>query len=89
MRLSNQLAVNAPKFTGPTSDRDAARYDAAVGDLANPSKSIESKRAALKDIKELSEKAKAYADQAEQYYYSNKKSLRGFQFREPNPYDGM
>lgn len=89
MRLSNQLAVNAPKFTGPTSDRDAARYDAAVGDLANPSKSIESKRAALKDIKELSEKAKAYADQAEQYYYSNKKSLRGFQFKEPNPYDGM
>ena len=88
VRLSNQLAVNAPKFSGPTSDRDAARYDAAVGDLANPSKTLESKKQALKDIKELSRKAKSYAEQQENWFYNNNKSLRGFKF-EDNPYDGM
>jgi hypothetical protein len=87
-RLSNQLAVNAPKFSGPTSDRDAARYDAAVGDLANPRKTIESKRQALKDIQDLSNKASRYANQAESYYFQNNKSLRGFKFNE-NPYEGM
>lgn len=87
-QLSNQLAVNAPKFSGPTSDRDAARYDAAVGDLSNPNKTPESKRQALKDIKELSRKAEQYATQAENYYYNNNKSLRGFKFQ-ANPYDGM
>lgn len=86
-QLSNQLAVNAPKFSGPTSDRDAARYDAAVGDLANPSKTPESKQAALKEIQALSKKAKAYATQAENYF-ADKKTLRGFEFKE-NPYDGM
>ena len=88
VRLSNQLAVNAPKFSGPTSDRDAARYDAAVGDLANPRKTVESKRQALKDIIELSRKAEQYSTQAENYFYNNNKSLRGFKFKE-NPYDGM
>lgn len=86
-QLSNQLAVNAPKFSGPTSDRDAARYDAAVGDLANPSKTPESKQAALKEIQTLSKKAKSYATQAENYF-AEKKTLRGFEFKE-NPYDGM
>jgi predicted nucleic acid-binding Zn-ribbon protein len=87
-RFSNQLAVNAPKFSGPTSDRDAARYDAAVGDLANPRKTVESKRQALKDIQELSKKAQSYATQQENWFYNNNKSLRGFKFSE-NPYDGM
>lgn len=87
-RLSNQLAVNAPKFSGPTSDRDAARYDAAVGDLANPRKTVESKRQALKDIQDLSKKAQNYATQQENWFYNNNKSLRGFKFSE-NPYDGM
>lgn len=87
-RLSNQLAVNAPKFSGPTSDKDAARYDAAVGDLANPRKTIESKKQAIKDIKELSRKAKNYATQQENWFYNNNKSLRGFEFKD-NPYDGM
>lgn len=87
-QMSNQLAVNAPKFSGPTSDRDAARYDEAVGDLANPKKSIESKKAALIEIQSLSRKAEQYATQAERYFYENNKSLRGFKFQE-NPYDGM
>jgi hypothetical protein len=86
LRLSNQLAVNAPKFSGPTSDRDAARYDAAVGDLANPNKSIESKRKALTEIIELSTNAQKYATQQENYFYGNNKSLKGFKF---NPYEGM
>jgi hypothetical protein len=83
--------LNSPKFSGPTSDADAKRYDKAVGDLANPSVSLASKQAAIKDIQYLSEKAKAYAEQSENYFYENNKSLRGFKFIAPpdpfnNPY---
>jgi hypothetical protein len=85
LRLQNQLAVKTPKFSGPTSNADATRYDKAVGDLANPSVSGTEKLRALKDIKELSEKAKNYASQQENYYYQNNKSLRGFNF-EDNPF---
>jgi hypothetical protein len=89
--LSQSLALNTPKFSGPTSDADAKRYDKAVGDLANPSVSLASKEAAIKDIQYLSQKAKAYAEQAENFFYENNKSLRGFKFISPpdpsnNPY---
>jgi hypothetical protein len=89
--LSQSLALNTPKFSGPTSDADAKRYDKAVGDLANPSVSLASKEAAIKDIQYLSQKAKAYAEQAENFFYENNKSLRGFKFIPPpdpsnNPY---
>ena len=89
--LSQSLALNSPKFSGPTSDADAKRYDKAVGDLANPSVSLASKEAAIKDIQYLSQKAKAYAEQAEAHFYENNKSLRGFKFIAPpdpseNPY---
>ena len=89
--LSQSLALNTPKFSGPTSDADAKRYDKAVGDLANPSVSLASKEAAIKDIQYLSQKAKAYAEQAEAHFYENNKSLRGFKFIAPpdpsnNPY---
>lgn len=88
VQITNQLAVNAPKFTGPTSDRDAARYDAAVGDLANPKKDIKAKMEALKEIKALAAKTADYARQQEDYYYKNNKSLRGFEYKS-NPYEGM
>jgi hypothetical protein len=81
--LSQSLALNTPKFSGPTSDADAKRYDKAVGDLANPSVSLASKEAAIKDIQFLSQKAKAYAEQAENFFYENNKSLRGFKFIAP------
>jgi len=91
--LSQSLALNSPKFSGPTSDADAKRYDKAVGDLANPTVSLQSKQDSLKDIQYLSQKAKAYAEQAENYFYENNKSLRGFKFipppdpfNAPNPY---
>lgn len=89
--LSQSLALNSPKFSGPTSDADAKRYDKAVGDLANPAISLSSKEAAIKDIMYLSQKAKSYAEQAENYFYENNKSLRGFKFIAPpdqseNPY---
>jgi hypothetical protein len=89
--LSQSLALNTPKFSGPTSDADAKRYDKAVGDLANPSVSLASKESAIKDIQYLSQKAKAYAEQAENFFYENNKSLRGFKFIPPpdpsvNPY---
>jgi len=91
--LSQSLALNSPKFSGPTSDADAKRYDKAVGDLANPTVSLKSKQDSIKDIQYLSQKAKAYAEQAENYFYENNKSLRGFKFipppdpfNAPNPY---
>jgi hypothetical protein len=86
VQYGQQLALKTPKFSGPTSDADAKRYDAAVGDLANPSKSLESKTQALKDIKELSQKAQDFAQQQENYFYNNNKSLRGFKFVPSNPF---
>lgn len=86
MRLQNQLAVKSPKFSGPTSDRDAIRYDKAVGDLANPRISQDAKLQSLKDIIDLSNKQKDYAQQQENYYYQNNKSLRGFTYTPPNPF---
>ena len=81
-RINQQLALKTPKFKGPTSDADAKRYDQAVGDLANPSKSIASKNQALMDIQELAAKQRAFASQQENYFDTNK-TLRGFTF---NPF---
>jgi hypothetical protein len=85
-QLSQQLALKTPKFSGPTSDADAKRYDKAVGDLANPSITPESKVQALQDIKKLAVKAADYAQQQENYFYSNNKSLRGFKYTPSNPF---
>lgn len=78
--ISQQLALKTPKFSGPTSDADAKRYDKAVGDLANPAVSQDAKIAAIKDIQELGKKQADYARQQENYFYSNNKSLRGFKY---------
>ena len=85
-QLSQQLALKTPKFSGPTSDADAKRYDKAVGDLQNPRVSQESKVQALQDIKTLATKAADYAQQQENYYYSNNKSLKGFKYTPSNPF---
>ena len=85
-QLSQQLALKTPKFSGPTSDADAKRYDKAVGDLANPSITPESKIQALQDIKKLAVKASDYAQQQENYYYANNKSLKGFKYVPSNPF---
>jgi len=89
--IAQTLVLNAPKLGGSTSNADAERYDKAAGSLDNPSISLEAKKAALKDIIYLSEKQKAYAEQAENYFYENNKSMRGFKFIPPpdptkNPY---
>lgn len=86
VQYSQQLSLKTPKFSGPTSDADAKRYDTAVGDLANPSKSLESKNQALKDIKSLAMKSADYAQQQENYYYANNKSLKGFKYTPSNPF---
>ena len=86
VQYGQQLALKTPKFSGPTSDADAKRYDTAVGDLANPSKSAASKTQALKDIKELATKQQDYAQQQENYYYANNKSLKGFKYVPSNPF---
>ena len=80
--INQQLALMTPKFGGPTSDADAKRYDTAVGDLANPRKSIESKKDALKTIQDLAAKQSAYATQKQNYFDENK-TLIGFK---PNPF---
>jgi hypothetical protein len=80
VQYRQQLALKTPKFSGPTSDADAKRYDTAVGDISNPSKSLESKTKALQDIKELAIKQQDYAQQQENYFYQNNKSLRGFKY---------
>ena len=85
-QISQQLALKTPKFSGPTSDADAKRYDKAVGDLANPSVSQASKIAALQDIQTLARRQADYARQQENFYYANNKSLRGFTFTESNPF---
>jgi len=85
-QLSQQLALKTPKFSGPTSDADAKRYDKAVGDLDNPSVTAESKVQALQDIKKLASKAADYAQQQENFYYSNNKSLKGFKYVPSNPF---
>jgi hypothetical protein len=89
--LAQSLVLNSPKLGGGTSNADAERYDKAAGSLDDPTVSLEAKKAALKDIIYLSEKKKAYAEQAENYFYENNKSLRGFKFIPPpdpskNPY---
>jgi hypothetical protein len=86
LRLQNQLSVKTPKFSGSTSNADAARYDKAVGDLANPSVSGATKLTALREIKTLAAKAADYAQQQENYYYSNNKSLKGFKYTPSNPF---
>jgi len=86
VKYGQQLALKTPKFSGPTSDADAKRYDAAVGDIANPSKSLESKTQALKDIRDLAQKSQDYARQQENYFFQNNKSLRGFEFVPSNPF---
>ena len=85
-QLSQQLALKTPKFSGPTSDADAKRYDKAVGDLANPSVTPESKVQALQDIKKLAVKSADYAQQQENFYYANNKSLKGFKYVPSNPF---
>jgi len=85
-QLSQQLALKTPKFSGPTSDADAKRYDKAVGDLANPRVSPEAKVAALKDIQNLAIKQQDFAQQQENYFFANNKSLRGFQYVPSNPF---
>ena len=85
-QLSQQLALKTPKFSGPTSDADTKRYDKAVGDLANPSVTQASKVQALSDIKTLAKKSADYAQQQENYYYENNKSLKGFKFTPSNPF---
>ena len=89
--LAQSLVLNSPKLGGSTSNADAERYDKAAGSLDDPTTSLEAKKAALKDIIYLSDKKKAYAEQAENYFYENNKSLRGFKFIPPpdpskNPY---
>jgi hypothetical protein len=85
-QLSQQLALKTPKFSGPTSDADAKRYDKAVGDLANPSVNQEAKLTALKDLQTIAKKQTDYARQLENFYQANNKSLRGFVYTESNPF---
>jgi hypothetical protein len=82
--LGQNLALNSPKFSGPTSDKDTARYDKAAGDLQNPNASPQSKKQALLDIIDLSGLSKKQASEMRNYF-EDKGSLRGFIMPRNNP----
>jgi hypothetical protein len=82
--LGQNLALNSPKFSGPTSDKDTARYDKAAGDLQNPNASPESKKQALLDIIDLSALSKKQASDMRNYF-EEKNTLRGFIMPKNNP----
>jgi hypothetical protein len=55
--LEGTLLAHTPKFSGPTSDRDVAVYQKAVGDLANPDLTVAERQAALVQVKRSAELA--------------------------------
>lgn len=48
--LSSRILMQVPRFQGPQSDKDVATYKEAAGSLADPTKSIASRQAALQTI---------------------------------------
>jgi hypothetical protein len=54
---ANQILMAVPRFEGPQSDKDTATYRQAAGDLANPSKPVAVRQAALETIRLLNKKA--------------------------------
>jgi hypothetical protein len=55
--IEGQLVGKMPKFSGPTSDRDAALYRQAAGDLANATLPVARRQAAADQVRRLNEKA--------------------------------
>lgn len=57
-----RLAATVPRFEGPQSDKDTAAYKAAAADVANRNLSTDTRRAALRIVKEITQRqAKAQA----------------------------
>lgn len=60
--IEGQLVGKMPKFSGPTSDRDAQLYRQAAGDLANPALPVARRQAASNTVRTLHEKALGLAE---------------------------
>lgn len=54
--LSSRILMQVPRFQGPQSDKDVATYKEAAGSLADPTKSIASRQAALNVIIDMNKK---------------------------------
>lgn len=60
--LGASLVSKVPKMSGPQSDKDAAMYKQAAGDIANPSVPWEQKKAAIAVIKEINNRQISYGN---------------------------
>lgn len=54
--IAGQLTSSMPRMQGPQSDKDVQLYKQMAGDLANPNLPVETRMAALKQIRRLNEK---------------------------------
>ena len=57
--LAGQLVSMMPRMEGPQSDKDVAMYKAMAGNIADPTKTVAERQAALKTIKRMTQKAEA------------------------------
>lgn len=55
--IGGQLTAKMPRFEGPQSNIDVALYTQMAGDLANPSTPVETRLAALRTLRALSQRA--------------------------------
>jgi hypothetical protein len=81
--LSQQMVLASPKLSGPQSDKDAARLEAAQGALNSSSTTIEAKQKALLTIKEIAQRQEAYAQEKRTFFENNNYRLNGFKFVNP------
>lgn len=57
--LSGQLVSMMPRMEGPQSDKDVAMYKQMAGNIADPTKTVAERQAALKTIRRMTQKAES------------------------------
>lgn len=58
--IAHRVLMNVPRFSGPQSDRDVQAYREAAGQIADPTLPVAVRKAAVKTIIDLTEKARQY-----------------------------
>lgn len=59
--IAHRVLMNVPRFSGPQSDRDVQAYREAAGQVADPTLPVAIRKAAVKTIIDLMEKAQQYS----------------------------